>query len=178
VGYVSVKRIVAEMPHFAMPAIWRYNFCQLTVFSEGLMEADIVETLGGARVFGRKKRIDLMGEVENGLPTKAYYILSDTLHLAPAEENRLLQVSPRTRARWRSQGKQRLEPDVSDRLVRIARVFALATEVLESREAAIEWLREKTPYLGDRSPLDALATDVGAEKVTNMLYQMEYGVIA
>lgn len=142
------------------------------------METDIVETLGGSRVFGRKKRIDLMGEVESGLPTKAYYFISDALNLAPSEEDRLLQVSPRTRARWKAQRKQRLDPDVSDRLVRIARVFALATEVLESREAAVEWLRERTPYLGERSPLDALATDVGTEKVTNMLYQMEYGIIA
>jgi uncharacterized protein (DUF2384 family) len=39
-------------------------------------------------------------------------------------------------------------------------------------------LREPTEYLGDRSPLDALATDIGAEKVANMLYQMEYGVFA
>ncbi|MBW3567603.1 MAG: DUF2384 domain-containing protein, partial [Proteobacteria bacterium] len=104
--------------------------------------------------------------------------ISESLNLAPDEENRLLQVSPRTRARWKEKNRERLEPDVSDRLVRVARVYALAIDVLENREAAVEWLREKTPYLGDRSPLEALATDVGTEKVTNMLYQMEYGVIA
>lgn len=142
------------------------------------MHTDIVDTLGGSRVFGRKKRIDLMSEVEKGLPTKAYYAISESLQLVPEEENRLLQVSPRTRARWKEQSRERLEPAVSDRLVRVARVYALAIDVLEDRAAAVEWLREKTPYLGDRSPLEALATDVGTEIVTNMLYQMEYGVIA
>jgi len=32
--------------------------------------------------------------------------------------------------------------------------------------------------LGGRSPLAAVASDPGAEKVSNMLYQMEYGVYA
>lgn len=142
------------------------------------METGIVKALGGARTFGRRKRIDLMSEVELGLPTESYYHISRSLQLQPDEENRLLQVSPRTRARWKENGRERLDPATSDRLVRMARVFALAVDVLENDAAAVEWLREATPYLGGRSPLEALATDVGAEKVTNMLYQMEYGVVA
>lgn len=142
------------------------------------METEIVKALGGARTFGRRKRIDLMSEVEHGLPTESYYHVSRSLELQPDEENRLLQISPRTRARWKEAGKERLDPATSDRLVRIARIFALAVDVLDDHNAAVQWLRARAPYLGDRSPLEALATDVGAEKVTNMLYQMEYGVLA
>lgn len=142
------------------------------------METEIVKALGGTRTFGRRKRVDLMSEVEQGLPTESYYHVSRSLQLQPDEENRLLQVSPRTRARWKEAGRERLDPATSDRLVRVARVFALAVDVLEDHDAAVEWLRERSPYLGNRSPLDALATDVGTEKVANMLYQMEYGVLA
>ena len=140
------------------------------------MEADILQALGGTRAFGKRKNVDLLDEIERGLPTESYRFLADTLGLRPYEEDRLLRVSPRTRARWA--GRARIDPSTSDRLARLARILALAVNVLESQSAAVEWLREPTEYLGDRSPLEALATDLGAEKVTNMLYQMEYGVFA
>jgi len=60
----------------------------------------------------------------------------------------------------------------------MARILALAVTVLESRENAVAWLREPSDVLRGRSPLAAIATDPGAEKVSNMLYQMEHGVYA
>jgi putative toxin-antitoxin system antitoxin component (TIGR02293 family) len=62
----------------------------------------------------------------------------------------------------------------SDRSVRLARILALAVPVLESRANAIAWLREPNDALGGRSPLEAVASDQGAERVSNMLYQMGY----
>ncbi|HZD51722.1 MAG TPA: antitoxin Xre-like helix-turn-helix domain-containing protein, partial [Woeseiaceae bacterium] len=92
------------------------------------MHADIVGTLGGRQIFGaRRRQIDLLEEVERGLPTKAYNVISKVLGLTPDEEDRLLQVSLRTRARWKH--RPRLDPVTSDRIVRLARVLALATEV-------------------------------------------------
>lgn len=140
------------------------------------MDAAILKALGGRTVFGKGRKIDLMAEVERGLPTRSYKVIAAALGLKPGEEDKLLGVSARTRARWA--GKARIDPASSDRLMRLARILALATDVLDGHEAAVEWLREPTEYLGGRSPLEALATDVGAEKVANMLYQMEYGVFA
>lgn len=140
------------------------------------MEADILQALGGTRAFGRRRNVDLLEEIERGLPTESYRFIAEALGLNPGEEDKLLRVSARTRSRW--SGKTRIDPATSDRVARLARILALATSVLESREAAVEWLREPTEYLGDRSPLEVLTTDVGTEKVTNILYQMEYGVFA
>jgi putative toxin-antitoxin system antitoxin component (TIGR02293 family) len=141
------------------------------------MPQNIVEILGGSRVFGaRAAGVDLLTEVERGLPRRAYETVSAALELTPAEEDRLLQVSLRTRARWKR--RARLDPGTSDRLVRLARILALAVAVLESRENAVAWLREPSDALRGRSPLAVIATDPGAEKVANMLYQMEHGVYA
>jgi putative toxin-antitoxin system antitoxin component (TIGR02293 family) len=114
--------------------------------------------------------------VERGLPVRTYDAVAEALQLTPVEEDRLLQVSLRTRARWKK--RARLDAATSDRLVRLARILALAVLVLESRENAVAWLREPSGVLGGRSPLAAIATDPGAEKVSNMLYQMEHGVYA
>src|SRR5262249_15434049 len=84
-----------------------------------IMHADIVGILGGRRVFGsRFQHLDLLREVERGLPTKAYRIVDDALGLTPDEEDRLLQISVRTRARWKH--RPRLDAATSDRLVRLA----------------------------------------------------------
>jgi putative toxin-antitoxin system antitoxin component (TIGR02293 family) len=138
---------------------------------------NIIEVLGGQQVFGvQAAGIDLIDEVERGLPRRAYEAVSEALALTPTEQDRLLQVSLRTRARWKRRG--RLDPATSDRLVRLARILALAATVLESRENAVAWLREPSDGLGGRSPLAAIASDPGAEKVSNMLYQMEHGAYA
>jgi len=141
------------------------------------MTPNIIGVLGGSQVFGvPAARVDLLEEVERGLPRQAYEAVSDALELTPVEEDRLLQVSLRTRARWKKQA--RLDPATSDRVVRLARIFALAILVLESRSHAVAWLRETSDTLGGRSPLAAMISDPGAEKVSNMLYQMEFGIYA
>lgn len=141
------------------------------------MPESVIKYLGGSRLFGgREAGVDLLAEVERGLPVRAYEAVAEALELTPAEEDRLLQVSLRTRARWKR--RARLDPATSDRLVRLARILALAVMVLESRENAVAWLREPSDALRGRSPLAAIATDPGAEKVSNMLYQMEHGIYA
>jgi putative toxin-antitoxin system antitoxin component (TIGR02293 family) len=141
------------------------------------MPPNVIAVLGGPQVFGtRAARVDLLEEVERGLPRRAYEAVSAALELTPVEEDRLLQVSLRTRARWKR--RARLDAATSDRLMRLARILALAVMVLESRENAVAWLREPSDVLGGRSPLAAVVSDPGAEKVSNMLYQMEHGVYA
>ena len=141
------------------------------------MQAEIIKLLGGHQIFGKAGReLDLLDEIERGLPVKAYQAVAELLGLGPEEEDELLQVSLRTRARWKK--RSRLDPVTSDRLVRIARIFSLAESVLENRRHAVDWLREPTDMLHGRTPLQAIATDIGAAEVTNMLQQMEYGVYA
>src|SRR5215468_11180203 len=100
------------------------------------MTPNVIAALGGSQVFGaRAERVDLLEEVERGLPMRAYEAVSEALELTPLEEDRLLQVSLRTRARWKK--RARLDAATSDRLVRLARIVALAVLVLESRAHAV-----------------------------------------
>jgi putative toxin-antitoxin system antitoxin component (TIGR02293 family) len=141
------------------------------------MMPDVISALGGTKVFGaRAPRVDLLEETERGLPVRAYATLVEALDLTPSEEKQLLQTSLGTRARGKK--RARLDAATSDRLIRLARIFALAIGVLESRDHAAIWLREPSSALGGRSPLAAVASDPGAEKVSNMLYQMEHAVYA
>jgi len=84
-------------------------------------------------------------------------------------------VSARTLARW-DPARSRLDPVSGDRMVRSARLLAIAEEVLEDRAAAARWLKAPQRALGNAVPLRLAETDVGARAVEALLGRMEHGV--
>lgn len=65
------------------------------------------------------------------------------------------------------------EPERDERL---ARVIAVAQEVLEDEQNARAWVRERNRALRGERPLDLLETEAGTEKVVRVLRQLEHGV--
>ncbi|MBI4605429.1 MAG: DUF2384 domain-containing protein [Planctomycetes bacterium] len=136
----------------------------------------IVEALGGSRVW--KKRItslaDLKREIRAGFPFPAFLTLLETFALSQREICHALNLTERTMARRKL--KKRLTADESDKLVRLARIAALAAEVLGTTEKAIRWLRRQNRALGNVTPLALLDTEVGAREVEETLGRIEHGV--
>lgn len=81
------------------------------------------------------------------------------------EYARVLGLSERTLTRHKGQLQKRLGLVESDRLYRMAWIFALAQEVLEDDRHAIAWLRRPQIGLSGRTPLDMLRTEAGAREV-------------
>jgi putative toxin-antitoxin system antitoxin component (TIGR02293 family) len=71
---------------------------------------------------------------------------------------------------------RRLTTQQSAVAYRLARGFEHAVMLIGSETDAREWLREKMPSLGQRTPLEALATVLGYERVLNLLERCEDGV--
>ncbi|HJN73534.1 MAG TPA: MbcA/ParS/Xre antitoxin family protein [Myxococcota bacterium] len=63
------------------------------------------------------------------------------------------------------------------RNVRIARVASHAVDVFGSSERAAAWLRRGNRGLGGVVPLSLLDTDIGAERVDDVLTRIEHAVI-
>jgi putative toxin-antitoxin system antitoxin component (TIGR02293 family) len=116
-------------------------------------------------------------EVQQGLPPTTFERLLGYLSLSPESGIRIAGVSERTIARKR-QKHQRLDPVVSDRLSRVARIAAQAEEVFEQRATAEAWLKRPNRALGGAIPLDLLDTDVGTLQVSDLLGRIEYGVFS
>ncbi len=110
----------------------------------------------------------------------AYDALEDfrrTFALSLAEAIRVVQIPERTLARRRQAG--RLQPQESDRLVRIARLFARATRLFNGDTSeARAWLSRPQRVLGNAVPLELAATEVGAQEVERALLRIEHGVFA
>jgi putative toxin-antitoxin system antitoxin component (TIGR02293 family) len=147
--------------------------------TEGSM-SDVFRTarmVGGKAVVGRSIRdgIDLAQAVRRGLPVSAVEHMLETGRLTMAEMEKV--VLPRkTLANRRKVGT--LTAEQSDRLVRVARVLAMAEETFGNQEKAAIWLRRPTTALAGERPLALLDTDEGARAVESLLGRIGHGIAA
>ena len=115
--------------------------------------------------------------VRRGLSYSAFEHLQRNTGLAARAIGELAQIPARTLARRRGEG--RFDPEESDRLVRLARIFGRALELFEGDpDAARHWLSSRQPLLGDLVPLEMAATDVGALEVEHLIGRLEHGIPA
>jgi putative toxin-antitoxin system antitoxin component (TIGR02293 family) len=135
----------------------------------------LVEVLGGRKVFKRRiVSLDQLREtVKAGLPYASLEALIGKFGLAREEAAAALHLPQRTIARRKKE--QKLQPDESDRLMRLARVSAQAAATLGSDEKAVQWLRRPNRALGNRAPLDLIDNDIGTRQVEEVLGRIEHG---
>ncbi len=134
-----------------------------------------------ARVLGLKRvpssELELADLASRGLPSATLSNLSGFLGWTQAALIQQLGIAPRTAARRLTSG-QPLSVPASERALRLARVLARAAEVFEGRDSAKAWLVDKNAALGGRTPLDLIATEIGAEVVFNELGKIDHGFFA
>jgi putative toxin-antitoxin system antitoxin component (TIGR02293 family) len=113
--------------------------------------------------------------LERGLPSSALAEIAATLGLPKARIIEGLKLVLRT-VTQREKTRERFSAMESERLYRVVRVRALAREIFSTDAAVAEWLNVADRSLGARTPLEMLATDLGAQKVEGLLRAMMHGV--
>lgn len=113
--------------------------------------------------------------IRSGLPAASALAFKQALDLTNEQLASVLGVSLRTVARL-DPARSHLDAVSGDRLVRSARLFAIAEEVLEEARAAAQWLKSPQRALGGAVPLELAQTDVGSRAVEALLGRMEHGV--
>jgi len=136
----------------------------------------IAEALGGRNVL-RERLVDYQAvtrRAQAGLPYATLEAVARRYEVSVPRLADIVGLPARTLARRKKE--RRLTADESDRLVRLARVAAVADDVLETPKIAGEWLRTPNPTLGGAAPIDLLGTDLGAEQVETVLAHIDHGV--
>ncbi len=124
---------------------------------------------------GTRDPMRLHEQVEEGLSYGALERLRKVLDVPTSRFAQLLRIPPRTLARRRESRK--LQPDESDRLVRLSRIVGLALRLFEGRvDEARAWLLRPHGALGDRGPLEAATTEIGAREVEHVIGRLEHGI--
>lgn len=98
--------------------------------------------------------------------------------IAPDDPSFRYRIVPRaTLARRQRAAGRRLSRDESDRVARIARIWEFAMDVWKSEDAAHRFLSSPHMLLGGRVPCDfALASELGAREVEDLLGRLKYGI--
>lgn len=123
---------------------------------------------------GKEPPQSLVECIREGLPFAEFTALCTLLDLSTEALGGTLRISRSTLMRRKQRG--RLASDESDRLIRFARLYGRAAEVLGSRDAARSWLKTPARALGTAIPLAYADTEAGAREVENLLGRIEYGV--
>ena len=139
----------------------------------------VVSVLGGTKKIGRSIRSDrdLEKIVTEGLPAELVEIVVDRIY--PNASNKYYgQVVPRATLNRKLNSKLSLPLQYSEKVERLARIYAFALEVWESEEDAREFMTKKHPMLDDRTPFETAMTDLGARQVEQVLGRLMFGSAA
>jgi putative toxin-antitoxin system antitoxin component (TIGR02293 family) len=119
---------------------------------------------------------ELVERVRAGLPFAELEALRGPLGLSLQELAGLAGIPARTLVRRRQAG--RLDPMESERVLRIERLLALATEMLRDGGRARDWLKSPKAALAGQSPLEYADTEVGAREAEQLIGRLRHGVFA
>ncbi len=120
--------------------------------------------------------IKIFKRVEKGLTFQALERFQKNTGLSTSDLADVIAIKMRTLHRRKEQG--RLEPEESDRLMRVSRIFGKALELFEGNtDAARKWLFTRQRALGGGRPMVLAKTDLGAREVEALIDRLEHGVL-
>ena len=120
--------------------------------------------------------LDWIALVRHGISAGAIDAVVRFMGIGQSELSLALGIPERTLVRRKKEGL--LNPDESEKLVRLAQVMERAVEVFEDEQSALSWLKSSNSALGGSSPLSLLDTELGSLAVVNTLGRIEHGVFA
>ena len=112
--------------------------------------------------------------IRSGLPAAAFDGVARVFSLSGVDLAASLGISVRTVHDQRKR-RVRLSREITEKLVRAARVHALARKIFSTDEAVSHWLASPAPSLGGQPPFALLDTDIGARDVESVLQGIAYG---
>lgn len=135
------------------------------------------QAVGGRTVLGAEiaHGLDLIQAIRRGFPVGAVQYLLDNGQLSLSE----LDHAVMPRKTWSNRKRVgTLTAEQSDRLLRVARILALAEEVFADRAKGQAWLRRPTASCRGERPIDLLDTEQGVREVETLLGRIAHGIAA
>lgn len=116
---------------------------------------------------------DAVRLAETGVSARAYKRMASELGFAHAL------VAPETTVRRRLKEGARFSEAESERLIRLARVYAEAVELFGGERPALDWLNTPQAYIPGEAPVTPMwlaARDSGARLVESLMRRTAYGI--
>ncbi len=145
------------------------DFFKIVRASWGFRTLDLVDfDLGDLR--------SVVEAVKRGVPVVAINSLIDHNVLTRSEIDTL--VMPRRTLDHRKRRKEPLNAIESERVLRIARIVAIAEDTFANSKKAATWLRRPSRLFGGKAPLAMADTEPGGRMVEDVLQRIAHGIAA
>lgn len=138
-----------------------------------------IELLGmaGVKLFNKiENDSDFISVIRDGIPKATLDNLIPVTGLTTGELSGIIRVSDRTLRRYSSQ--QKLNPEQSERIIEIAKLYSRGEEVFENLQSFREWMNNPVLALGNKKPKEFLDTSLGIEMLMTELGRIEHGIFA
>lgn len=137
----------------------------------------VVKAMGGDRGVGRRVAsvAELDRVVSEGLPKAALRKLAERYGGDDVARRRFMySVVPRATLERRDI----LSPQASEKVERLARLWALAEETWDDEALARQFMAAAHVELGGKTPVEAAQTELGGRRVERILHALLYGLPA
>lgn len=119
---------------------------------------------------------DFITCIREGVPKKALDSLIEVTGISATEMAAIIRTSDRTLRRYLP--KQKLNPEQSERVIELAKVYSRGEEVFGTLDAFREWMNNSVRALGNKKPKEYLDTSMGIEMLMDELGRIEHGIFA
>jgi putative toxin-antitoxin system antitoxin component (TIGR02293 family) len=139
-----------------------------------------IEYLGGRSVLpgttSIKEKEDLIPLIKKGIPRKSLDNLLMITGISPIEIAEIMHTSDRTLRRYKP--SKLLNPEQSERVIKLALLYSRGEEVFDGLDAFKIWMESAVMPLGNKQPKELLDTSIGIEILMDELGRIEQGVFA
>lgn len=139
----------------------------------------VFQQLGGRAGIGTlvKSEGQMETVLRTGIPVTALNSLRDKWGFTIAELSEVLDIGKSTLMRKQEQRGSLSSAD-SDRLYRLASILSMAEEYIGDIQKARHWIRQPNLVLGGATPFKAIETEIGAQRVIQVLGRIAYGGVS
>jgi len=119
---------------------------------------------------------DFISVIRKGVSKKAMDKLMEITGIAAKEMASIMRLSDRTLRRYNSQTL--LNPEQSERVIELARLYSRGEQVFGNLESFKEWMNSTVMALGNKKPKEFLDTSLGINILMDELGKIEHGIFA
>jgi putative toxin-antitoxin system antitoxin component (TIGR02293 family) len=138
---------------------------------------EILKYLGGKSAFKAIQGIhDFIALIRKGLTRKSLDHFMNTTGLTPDEMAAIMHTSTRTLRRYTPETV--LNPEQSERVVELARLYSRGEVIFGSIDLFKDWMNTAVLALGNKKPKEFLDTSIGISILLDELGKIEHGIFA
>ena len=119
---------------------------------------------------------DFISVIRSGVPKKALDNLLYNTGITVPEISRIIRTSDRTLRRYTA--SQKLNPEQSERVIELAKLYSRGEEVFNNMDTFKDWMNSNVIALGNKKPKEFLDTSIGIDLLMNELGKIEHGIFA